>query len=281
MAWFVRSYWPLMLLALHQVLSRRRHLRETGSLIDVGVLGATLTVAAYHLFVALPVMSFSQRFLYPTLPALFFLATRGLGGLASELKDTLETLDRRLRALALCGAMVPLLMFVVPKGQKFAMQTVREWAQRHYRFDMARYGTSKHAGQWVSVSEISRLPDTLVVATTEVGLPGALNPRQAVIDLAGLNERLFAHQRFSADKLFSVYAPDVIYMPHPDYADMRKGLRKHPAMRGYDLYEREELPKGAMPIALRRDSPHFEALDRIIEGRLSGKGRRKKRERLR
>jgi hypothetical protein len=172
-----------------------------------------------------------------------------------------------------------LLLWVVPSGTKHATHAAKQYAKGHYEFDMPRYAGSKHAFQWVGIEAISKLPDDLVIAATEVGLPGALNPRKVLIDMTGLNERMFAHQRFTAKRMFASYQPDLVYMPHDDYTNMHRSLRQSPEMRGYDLYERNRFSGGALAVAIRRDSPHFAALDRIVKSKLRRKKKKKKKKR--
>jgi hypothetical protein len=114
------------------------------------------------------------------------------------------------------------------------------------------------------LDRFARLPDDLVIATTEVGLPGVLAPRKTVVDLAGLNEREFATRPFSAERLFARYRPDLVYMPHRNYAEMARAIEKRLESEGYDLYTARQLGMDDFGLAIRRDSRHYEAMREIV-----------------
>jgi hypothetical protein len=272
LALFVGGYWPLLLLAVHHVARLRPRWRSAGALCDLGLFAAVVIIAVYHWLAALPVMSYSQRFLYPTLPALVFVATRALGQLATDFESSVKALDVRLRTLGWSVLIALMLAFVMPPAAKNVVGLMRTWREDRYVFDMDRYSRSPPTSQWIGLAEVSALPDDLVLAATEVGLPGALNPNKVLIDLAGLNERMFAQQRFSAARLFEHYRPDFFYLPHSDYVDITTELLTHPAMADYLVYREHQLKTG-LGVALRRDSPHFDALRRIVAKHVKPKGK--------
>ncbi len=261
---FARSYWPLLVLSIAQLLSLRRRLREPATLIDFGVFGAAVAIAGYHLLFALPVMAYSQRFYYLLLPALIYLAARGLATLVRAAEQEFDVFDARHGAAALCLATALALVWLVPRGVDQSVAVLRQWAKKAYVFDMDRYMATEHTRQWWGLAAFNKLPDDLVMAASEVGLPGAMNPNKVVVDLAGLNERMFAHQPFSAARLFEKYKPDVIYMPHGDYQNIHQQLRKSPQMAAYELVESSRLPRGSLAMAIRRDSRHHAALHKVL-----------------
>ena len=110
------------------------------------------------------------------------------------------------------------------------------------------------------------MPDDLVIATTEVGLPAALNPGKVIVDKAGLNETTIARNGFSADWLLERYAPDLIYLPHPHYRGMARALVGNPAfVAGYQIYSSQELGGVLMGVAVRRDGPYANRLRAIMD----------------
>ncbi|WP_437649350.1 hypothetical protein [Sorangium sp. So ce362] len=107
-------------------------------------------------------------------------------------------------------------------------------ANRLGHFNLVKHGsTSGPQKYWFAIDRVSTLPDDLVMATTEVGMLGAMNLEKTIVDLAGLNDRRFALEPFSADRLFEAYKPDLIYMPHPHYVKMIDDLGAHPEMSRY------------------------------------------------
>ena len=126
---------------------------------------------------------------------------------------------------------------------------------------------AKNAGAlkyWARLDQFSALPDDLVIATTEVGFPGALNPKKVIVDLAGLNERRFAMQPLSAERLFAAYRPDLIYMPHPHYVEMTKSIEAHPDFKkDYEVFSSRQVGASQFGLAIRKDSPHYAAMRTI------------------
>ncbi len=103
---------------------------------------------------------------------------------------------------------------------------------------------------------VKNLPAGSTVAASEVGMIGAAAPQVNVIDLGGLNDTYIAQQGFSTRYLLG-RAPDVIWMPHPDYTYLYGTLASDPALtRDYTVLA------GAFNygIAVRRSSLHYPAV---------------------
>ena len=109
-----------------------------------------------------------------------------------------------------------------------------------------------------------------MIAATEVGLPGAMNPRKVVIDLAGLHDPDFALHGFSTDRLFGgeigpQRRPDVIYLPHPHYQSM--AAPAHPApgpAQRVSTWQAEELGS-VLGVAVARGSRAESALSARLD----------------
>lgn len=100
------------------------------------------------------------------------------------------------------------------------------------------------------------IPPGSVIATTEVGHPGALLPAVHIIDMAGLNDRTFAIKRDAAEQMFRNRAPDVLYIPHRDYRGMIRRIIASEALRqDYEYFDPPEL-RLPLPVAVRRDWKH-------------------------
>lgn len=239
---------------------------RTAYALERGLLAATILFVLYYLLFVTQIMPRGQRFYFPTLPALFWLAAH-----ASIL------ISRRLPALAhdivrapatLPGMFIVFLLLLLPVGRS-QVGTLRFERDRGRFGDVAPFSIYD-AGAfliWFQLDEFSKLPDDFVIATTEVGLPAALNPRKVIVDMAGLNETQFALAPFSARRLFAKYAPDLIYMPHPTYPAMTAELGDDPTFRS--RYEIVPLPPqyGAafiLGVAIRRDSRYYADMQRII-----------------
>ena len=212
------------------------------------------------------VMAFSQRFYYPTLPALALLGARSFVRLSRRWR--LDWSRRRLRRAAaivvLCGLM--------PSGL-WAYDIWRSGlAGAHFAdFDLRHAYRARWRHLWYRLDEFAALPDDAVFCTSELGYPAALSPGRTVIDIAGLNETWIAHHGFDADTFFARYRPDLFYLPHTDYTAIRPALLAHPHFREhYDFIPKERFGPGLLlDLALRRGSPHYPALRRIVDQRPS------------
>jgi len=228
--------------------------RWSFSATETGCLVATLAFLLYYRFCVLQVMPHYQRFYYPTLPPILFLAARSLTAILDAASS------RPLPALRRAAAWLPALCLAA------AFTLVRPWpeavrtiARGKPFFDLPATANLEGWSRqwWYRLETLSRLPDDVVWATTEIGLPGVLNPRRTIVDLSGLNEKRFAQHGFRADDLFGRYAPDLIYMPPEDYREMNDELLAYQEFQwGYEL-----IPAGTLgtklSIALRKRSPHY------------------------
>jgi hypothetical protein len=88
-------------------------------------------------------------------------------------------------------------------------------------------------------------------------------PEAVILDLTGLHDREVALHGFSAPALFQ-QKPDLLWLPHWDYTQMiRDFLDSDELWAHYDFYP-DAFTYG---VALRRDSPHSEALRALFAAR--------------
>lgn len=280
---FCKVYAPLFaiagLYALTLIAPRRARLHA----LDVGMIGGLCAFLVYQRFFLLPVMHYYQRFLVPALPVMVWLAWRGVWELTAFLRSRMS--DKAaiwcLRAAAGVGAGVTgfVLFTWTPVDRGFEsgehpglpslLDTSRtlldgiargEFAQ----FDIVANYHSRFGGYWHRLDEYSTLPDDLCIATTEVGYPGAMNPRKRIIDLAGLNDTRLMLGGFDMEAMLLRERPDLIYMPYPDYKGLVRTLRDAPTFRAeYEEYAPESLGNKAFGLALRRGSAHYARLREI------------------
>ena len=244
LARFARANGALLLLALLPLaLAPRRWMRETPAVIQ-GALLAAVAFAAYYLFFVFQLMYFDARFYQPTLPALVLAAAHGASGVVRRWSGG-ALAAAGIGSLALIAAPLP------AGGGGSPLRFARYGVVDSYR---ALLGEKLFA-----LDRFSLLPDDVVVASTEVGHVGAMNPRKTVIDLAGLNDPAFARAPFSAARLVAK-APDLVYLPHPVYRGMLADVLTDPAFRAaYEVHSADELGT-QMGLAIRRTSPRYEAM---------------------
>jgi hypothetical protein len=117
---------------------------------------------------------------------------------------------------------------------------------------------------WQAAQAVARIavaaPAGASFAMSEHGLPGALAPRIAIIDLLGLHDPYFARHGFVAAELFR-REPDLIWLPHEDHTQMlREILGSDEFWAHYDFYP-DAFFHG---LALRRDGPLYARLATLL-----------------
>lgn len=267
---FIGHYWPLFLIVGLEAASRRRKFWRHAPPLDKAVLAATLVCLAYYWLLALPIMGMGSRFYQPAIVGLAYLSTRALGRWETQLADSLRALSREVWSLVGCAALLALWALLMPtlveEGKVFSTKI----SKRQFDFDRFALAAEKKDGPrtyWYKLDEFARLPDDLVIATTEVGFLSAINPNKVIIDLAGLNDRVFAHQPFDAQVLLDRYRPDLIYMPHEDYRAITEALVGSPGFAGYRHYSKFHTKTRKFGVAIRLDSPHYEAMNALCRPR--------------
>ncbi len=268
-AFLVNFRYLFIVLAVDLVLDPRGWWRRKSAL-DKGLLGATVAFMGYHFFFTLQIMGYNQRFYYPVLPVLVWLAINSLARLLGMISEEgrrcfarLPTTLWILTALCLLASTIPTIRKIHNFG--FEGQPVRnfEALQGYKKYDNTR---------WFRLDAFSALPDDLVMATTEVGKPVALNPGKAIIDLAGLNETLIARGGFDPKRFFERYRPDLIYMFHPHYREMIRRLESDAFFKQRYHYFPAEHIGCAMGLALLRESPYYKIMHRIVKEGLAKAG---------
>ncbi|WP_433935240.1 hypothetical protein AB3662_11120 [Sorangium cellulosum] len=245
------------------------------SALDKGVLAATLLCLAYSWLFVVPIMGFAQRFYYAPLPGLIYLACRSAVRLARTLSDALgQPAPAALPVAGVAALAILWLHLATPLATAGKDLAGAVAGNRLGHFNIVKHGnTSGPQSYWFAIDRVSTLPDDLVIATTEVGMLGAMNLEKTIIDMAGLNDRRFALEPFSADRFFAAYKPDLIYMPHPHYVKMIEDLEAHPEMSRYVVHTKKKLGTSQFGIAIRRESRYFEKLQQIVKEKTSSKSK--------
>lgn len=104
------------------------------------------------------------------------------------------------------------------------------------------------------------LPPGASMAASEIGYLGARTPQMTLIDLAGLNDTEIGRYGLVMDS-FLKRAPDLIWLPHPDYTGLWRAL-----MTDERFWSQYELIDGAFNfgLAIRRDSPFRARIDSVV-----------------
>ncbi|MBI2569403.1 MAG: hypothetical protein HYV63_20505 [Candidatus Schekmanbacteria bacterium] len=260
---FAQAFWPLLLLVAMRL--RARGARAIAA--DLGERALTLASAifvAYHLTTVVPIMGMASRFFFPCLPALAVLAVRTIPWVDGKLQERLEWLRdpiaRTRVGLAIAGLIA---LTSAAHGVDSAAVLIRTLGRPEFaRFTPdEHYAAARHT--WVGLDELRILPDNLVLASTEIGLPGVLLPRKAIVDLAGLQEPLLTRDGMPAPEVIRRRRPDWVYLPHPHYRELAATIFNDDDFRqNYEVFSSEHF--GAfMGVAIRRESRYYEEMLRI------------------
>ncbi len=262
---YVNSYWYLFLIIGANFFIYFKGWRRETSATDKGLIVATGLFILYYLFFVLQIMHYNQRFYFPTLAALMFLAFQGGARIIKKLP---EWKSANFSKPVVLLATFFLLGFLLPRYLQVSRDIRTSLVTGDYtRFNIMENYWHRYRDTWFCLDDFSLLPDDLVIATTEVGLPAAINPKKTIVDLTGLNETRFARGGFSADFLFEKYRPDLVYMPHPDYRETVKRLRENPYFASH--YEYFPLAGKLSDVAIRRESKYYADMRAILTHRIA------------
>jgi hypothetical protein len=229
---------------------------------DRGLLLGGIGFCIYHVIFVIPIMGFSQRFFYPLVPILIVLMSRRLPPLLDYVPKSIVA---TLKTYPIPVLFVPLLLIFTFINPMPIILTLVQYTQPDStsmlgmgRFDLQTTYDYLYINNWYGLDELSKLDDDIVIATTEIGLPGVMNPKKKIIDLAGLNHPDFALNGFSADWLLAYdNQPDWIYMPFPHYEGLWFAIFDHPAFRSNYQFFEAQLLGTSMDVAIRQDSKFY------------------------
>jgi hypothetical protein len=256
-AYIYSNRYLILLIIAGLVIHPKAFIKRMGGLergLIVGMLGY---IGYYALFVT-QIMPEYQRFYYPTLPILIWLAYLGGLSMTERLWMLIPIVWRFLRVPIRQVMMVSIIAVGMIIVSDSIHQTHLFISQHHHTY------YPPHDARWYKLAQFANI-DNINVATTEVGAVAVANFSWRVIDLAGLNDTNFALNGFSASVLLNDYRPDLLYLPYPDYIEMLEAITTHPTfMRDYTYFTAGQvrLPMG---IAIRKDSPHYADLFTIAQ----------------
>ncbi len=264
---FLFSYWLLFVLIVLDVLvDARGWWRETSPLVK-GLAAGTVVHMSYFLVGVTQIMPAAHRFYYPALPAIIFLAGCATVRLLERVPERWVVAVSQSPAPYRYAAFA-IAILVLPPPPPNELSVFGALAHHNFAsFDLVQECKAYLPNFWFGLDRFSALPSDATMATTEIGHVGAMNLDKTVVDLAGLNDSLFAHHRFSADVFFAHYHPDLIYMPHPGYKAMNVSLEDNPTFqRDYEWIPAAKLgPQWFMGIALSRTSKYYGEMRTIVK----------------
>ncbi len=249
--------------------------RETRALAALLLGPVALTLAAY--FQVLQIMGYRARFAFPSLPFVVAAAVlvldravaSGAFGGAARSSDPRGARPVRPLVASLAPRLVAVLALVTLLP--LAARTLPGWWEREHVLPGApapdvvpNPGRLPELPYWSCVQAMSQIarqaPEGALLAMSEYGAVGNEAPDVAILDPLGLHDREVAREGFSAER-FVARAPDVVWMPHPDYVTLRRALLRDPGFREQYEYFPAALQFG---LAVRKTGPRAEAVGKVV-----------------
>jgi hypothetical protein len=249
-------FWVLLPTAL--LMGRRVH-HPAFSRNDKALMAGILIFLGYHAFFVTPIMGYHQRFLYPVWPAMVYLACKSLGiVLKAAPSGGWPLMNRRLAkpalVILLTGWMAASTWYNRPDNLRTTVG----------HLDVQTAYDALGRNNWPYLPEMLSLGDSLRIASTELGILGAMASHNIIYDLSGLHDDQTARNGLDTDRLLRLQQPDLIYMPHPDYQEMIAAIRSDSVFtQKYVEYTADSLETW-LGIAICRDSKYFLQMEHII-----------------
>jgi hypothetical protein len=217
---------------------------------------AALCIAAgvfvgYHALTNSEIMGYRARFYLPALIPLALAAAIAWGDVRARYsRRTLVTLasswiamlvaGHHFRIVDAAGAAPP-----APFPARAALLSDRAFVAR----SSAEVTTTR------GLYDVARcLPHVARVYHTEIGVVGLVLPRARVVDLAGLMSKRIALEHPPFDEYCLVDRPEVLFLPHKNYAELNREIERGACIRQYTQMTR----RSSSPLYVRSDlAPRF------------------------
>jgi hypothetical protein len=251
------------------VMSRRSSFAGSSVQARAALLSAAVYTAVMCCLVT-QIMGADCRFYMPVLPVLVYLAA---GSLSSVTGSIGERGTFRLDAVVSRGAKALLLVlaaFAALGSVQRSASFVRHSGSGAFNFSLESEYLLRWTGYWKGLDTVAGLPDDLVIAATEVGVLSAMNPGKYVLDMSGLNTPLIALGEETPVEALVRTAPDLVYMPHPDYGEMNGEIEGSEWFRMNYLYLPGDSIGAQLSVGVRADSPYREELLSAMGGGAGG-----------
>jgi hypothetical protein len=226
------------------------------------VLLAPVVASIAVLFRFNQIMGHMGRFYVPFLP--FFVAAGGLE-LDAWLRRGAELRSRPLlwRAGVAAGAAVVAWLGLLGGAGLYAGHAASQTLALPAGFHVPATTPLPDLDSWQAahaIAAIARDAPEATFAMSEHGLPGAIAPATAIVDVLGLHDPGFARDGFSAAALLR-RKPDLIWLPHEDHTAMLREIVGSEAFWAHYAYYPDAFFHG---IAVRTDGPYHDSLSALV-----------------
>jgi len=251
---FLGLMFPFIFIAM---ISVSRHTRRLAAAFFIPVL-----VTFTYFFSVTQIMGFGARYYFPSVPFFVIGAWMLFDRRLEQVRPAVVFRSPLRIAATVVAASI---LFLPPVGALLEAAYERTFIAtlRVYESGFAQDFETElpELGWWQSIDAVSaiceKLPAGTKVGLSEYGLVGARCVHIHIIDPLGLHDPFFAHNGFSSTEFFN-REPDLIWFPHPDYADIISSIQDDLRFQtNYEYYP------GAFDygIAIRKDA---EAYDDIL-----------------
>lgn len=253
---FIANNWPPMILIGMGVYLKWSRLRTAYHKLDIALGIVAVVALVYWSFCVLQTMGYGQRYYYPLLPVLVYMAARELMDLQESLRlgpgVAFKGMPPRLERIGVVFLAGMMLYYGIDHGRALKQARVGE---RFAVFATDRVYHEELQAYWVHLDALEGLPATLRIASTEVGIPSALLPGRTIDDLSGIHSPAVAHDGLTAASVLQHCPADLIYLPLAQYAHLAKSLDSSAAFtQAYTIHTAEQL-QASMGVAIRNDGP--------------------------
>lgn len=256
LALFLAWNFPLLILMPAAIRAARKQGQSAFSRPDKALIGCLLIFLLYHAFLVTPIMGYHQRFLYPVWPIMVYLTCKSWT-VWMRLKGGIPKFPAWMPLSLLAGLSLWILAFTWVKRPANISATIG-------KMDLNTAYRELGQNNWPYLPQFLYLGDSLKIASTELGILGAMAPRNVIHDLSGLHNLETARYGLDTDRLLRVQQPDLIYMPHPDYLEMIQAIRSDTTFQRHYLEYPSDSLKSWLGIALWKESPYFLQMQYIV-----------------
>jgi hypothetical protein len=228
------------------------------ALVAVLLIPALFTLSTY--FNVVQIMGYRSRFNMPSLPFFVLAAAIALDRFIDSLRESPKFVGSELATRL--TAILALLIFIPIGRSEFApLYKAKLVEESPKSVPVLNPGALRPLEYWQAVNGVIAIclevPKGSTLAMSEYGLIGAAVPELSIYDPLGLHDPQTAREGFSAQVMFE-RAPDLIWLPHPDYVGMRREILAAAEFQNeYDYYPAAFL----FGIAIRKDGEHAQVIN--------------------
>ena len=244
--------------------------RPAGAILAAFAIPLALTLGYY--FTVMQVMGFNFRFSFPSLPFVVVPAAICLDRfLASPEDRPLRLAGVKRRAWLILPLACLFWISWRPAAQAYSVHVLRPRSHVAAPVHLPTAAEAPRLEWWSGIRAMAdfgaKLPQGTLLAASEHGLVAARNPHLRILDLVGLHDPVIAHQGLHGEYL-ERRAPDLIWLPHPDYVGLRQEIFDSATFQQNYVYLPSAFSYG---LAVRRDRTD---LLRIVRAELADLYRR-------